>query len=172
MSTRATVLIQEPLTGEKAYLYHHCDGYELEPDLDTVLRNLENDDWSMKNVVKSIIDYDSAYGRHVVNNIGWDSEYVYVIDLTEKTLKKYACGLWFEKDHKNDGMSIADEKTQPKNLVRTFNYKILTESEREVAIRGFVETLKIVVNATAKNANISDSMKKEAIKRLYNEICR
>lgn len=163
MSTRATVWLRKPSTREEAYLYHHCDGYALDDDLDEVLRGLPmGTPWNLERMIEAIIEYDEAYGRHSVSNIGWDSEYVYVIDLDERTLKKYGCGICLK-----DTMSIEQEKTQDKYLERTIKYPSLSEAEENEKIGNFVLALQVIVDNTAKVANINSSMKKEAVKRLY-----
>ena len=114
MSTRATVIIKDSNTGEKCYLYHHCDGYQLDGGLTNLLGCVLPSGWTVKNLKEIIIDMDDAYGAHKVDNVGWDSEYVYVIDAAYKTLKKYECGLWFMNEHQEDNMDIEEEKTQEK----------------------------------------------------------
>lgn len=162
MSTRATVCLKKASAKEEAYLYHHCDGYALDEDLDDVLKNLPNGAWNVKDLVERIIDYDDVYGHHCVTSVGWDSEYVYVIDLDERTLKKYGCGICVK-----DGMSIEEEKTQDKYLERTIKYPTLSEAEEDARINAFVAAIKTIVETTAGVANLNDSMKLEAVKRLY-----
>lgn len=163
MSTRASVWLRKPSTGEEAYLYHHCDGYALDDDLDRVLKELPmGTPWNMEKVFDAIVDYDDAYGRHRVSSIGWDSEYVYVIDLDERTLKKYGCGICSK-----DELSIEQEKTQDKYLERIIKYPSLSENEVNEKINSFVLALKAIINNTAKLADVNGAMKKEAVKRLY-----
>lgn len=172
MSTRATVLLRQPSTDERAYLYHHCDGYDLDCDLDKVLKNFSDKPWEIKTIAQAIIDFDDAYGRHKVNDIGWDSEYVYVIDLDERTLKKYDCGLWFFDDHKGDQMPIEEEKTQEKYLSRTITYPSLSEDEVKEKVNAFALALRTVVDAMAKTSGLSDGMKKQAVEKAYKLICQ
>ena len=171
MSTRATVWLKQPSKGESAYLYHHCDGYALDEDLDDVLRNLSKSQWNVEDAINAIVANDDAYGRHHVDSIGWDSEYVYVIDLDNRTLKKFDCGLWFAEEHKDDNMTIGQEKTQEKYLERTLKYPEQSEEDKDEKVKMFVTTLKTIIDATAKNANLNDEMKKEAVKLIYEYYC-
>lgn len=122
MSTRATVWIKDEDTGEDKFLYHHCDGDDLDTELADVLTGLPACDWNIERISRAIVDYDDAYGTHKVDEIGWDSEYVYVISIKKKTLYKYECGLWFAGNHTNDNMSVAEEKTQEKYLIRELEF--------------------------------------------------
>ena len=134
----------------------------LDEEIDPVLINLPDDKWTVDDIAKAIISYDEAYGRHHVDGVGWDSEYVYKIDVVNKTLEKFDCGIsdYREGDRK-------DEKTQAKYLERTFTYTKLSGEEKAAKIKDYVETLKILINATAKNASLNDEMKREAVKLIY-----
>lgn len=117
MSTRATVWILNRENGDERFLYHHCDGYELDYEIDQVLKDLPDDKWTVDDIAVAIVNYDEAYGRHHVDGIGWDSEYVYKIDVVYKTLEKFDCGI--------SDTVIGDrkeEKTQEKYLVKTYRY--------------------------------------------------
>lgn len=122
MSTKATLIIKDSKTGEKCYLYHHCDGYSLDEELDNLLQYVVDSNWTVPALRSIVINMDEAYGTHPVISVGWDSEYVYVIDAANKTLKKYECGLWFESEHYLETMNIEEEKTQEKYHVGTWAY--------------------------------------------------
>ena len=115
MSTRATVWIKNG--DEERFLYHHCDGYMLDEELDPILKSLPDDKWTVDGIAEAIVNYDEAYGRHHVDGVGWDSEYVYKIDAGERTLEKFGCGI---KD--TDNGDRKDEKTQEKYLEKTYRY--------------------------------------------------
>ena len=117
MSTRATVWILNQENGDERFLYHHCDGYELDYEIDQVLKNLPNDKWTVDDIAEAIVNYDEAYGRHRVDGIGWDSEYAYKIDVVHRTLEKFNCGI---SDTVNGDRK--DEKTQEKYLEKTYRY--------------------------------------------------
>ena len=117
MSTRATVWILNRENGDERFLYHHCDGYELDYEIDQVLENLPDDKWTVDDIAVAIVNHDEAYGRHHVDGIGWDSEYVYKIDVVYKTLEKFDCGI--------SDTVIGDrkeEKTQEKYLEKRYGY--------------------------------------------------
>lgn len=122
MTTRATLIIKDSKTGEKCYLYHHRDGYSLDEELDNLLQYVVDSNWTVTALRSIVINMDEAYGTHKVVSVGWDSEYVYVIDAADKTLKKYECGLWFESEHHGETMNIEEEKTQEKYRVGTWAY--------------------------------------------------
>ena len=117
MSTRATVWILNRENGDERFLYHHCDGYMLDEELDPILKNLPDDKWTVDDIAEAIVNYDYAYGGHHVDGIGWDSEYAYKIDVVYKTLEKFNCGI---SDIINGDRK--DEKTQEKYLEKTYRY--------------------------------------------------
>lgn len=117
MSTRATVWILNRENGDERFLYHHCDGYGLDYEIDKVLKNLPDDKWTVDDIAETIVNYDEDYGRHHVDGIGWDSEYAYKIDVVHKTLEKFNCGI---SDTINGDRK--DEKTQEKYLEETYRY--------------------------------------------------
>ena len=120
MSTRATVWVLNKETGDERFLYHHWDGYMLDDEIDPILKNLPDDKWNVDDVSKAIIDYDEAYGKHKVDGVGWDSEYVYKIEVSERTMDKFNCGIsdFCDGDRK-------EEKTQEKymDLEKRYSYK-------------------------------------------------
>ena len=107
MSTRATVWIKSE--NEERFLYHHCDGYMLDEELDPILKRLEPEEWTVDDVAEEILREYEDYGRHKVDGVGWDSEYVYKIDVDKRTLSKFECGI---NDTENGDRK--DEKTQGK----------------------------------------------------------
>lgn len=117
MSTRATVWIKNETSGEERFLYHHCDGYGLDEGINPILRELPDDKWNVNDVAQAIIDYDDAYGRHRVDGVGWDSEYVYKILVGDKTLEKFDCGIG--DDFHGD---CREEKTREKYSVKKYKY--------------------------------------------------
>jgi hypothetical protein len=115
MSTRATVWIK---SGDKErFLYHHCDGYMLDEEIDPILKELEPEEWTVDDVAEEILEKYEDYGRHKADGVGWDSEYVYKIDVVHKTLEKFNCGI---SDTVNGDRK--DEKTQEKYLEKTYRY--------------------------------------------------
>ena len=117
MSTRATVWILNRENGDELFLYHHCDGYELDYEIDQVLKGLPDNKWTVDDIAEAIVYHDEAYGRHHVDGIGWDSEYAYKIDVVYKTLEKFNCGI---SDTVNGDRK--EEKTQEKYLEKTYRY--------------------------------------------------
>lgn len=115
MSTRATVWIKSG--DEERFLYHHCDGYMLDEEIDPILKNLPDDKWTVDDIAEAIVNYDEAYGRHHVDGIGWDSEYAYKIDVVYKTLEKFNCGI-----NDTERGDRKDEKTQEMYLEKTYRY--------------------------------------------------
>lgn len=127
MSTRATVWIKNESTGEERFLYHHCDGYMLDEELDPILNGLEpEEEWTVDNIAEFIIEQYEDYGRHKVDGVGWDSEYVYKIDVENKTLEKFDCGI---NDTENGDRK--EEKTQKKYLVKTCRYGLPQDTVNE-----------------------------------------
>lgn len=118
MSTRATVWIKNAHTGEERFLYHHCDGYMLDEELDPILKKLTDDQWTVDGVAEAIIEEYEAYGRYV-SGVGWDSEYVYKIYVDEKALEKFECGI-----NDTDKGDRKEEKTQRKYLKNTYYYNM------------------------------------------------
>ena len=181
MSTRATVWIKNEDTGEEKFLYHHCDGYSLDDDLADVLLDIPKQYWTVETIAKEIIDHDEDYGRHRVNEIGWDSEYVYVISIKNRTLTKYECGCWFSGEHKNDGMTIQEEKTQPKYIVRQLEigprggvateelrFDGVQEKKRTVErIKDFAFQMKNLIDWAAGASGLDDEAKKSVVSILY-----
>ena len=115
MSTRATVWIKSE--NEERFLYHHCDGYMLDEELDPILKGLEPEEWTVTDIAEEIIRKYEEYGRHKVDWVGWDSEYVYKIDVDSKTLEKFECGI-----NDTDNGDRKDEKTQKKYLIKVYDY--------------------------------------------------
>ena len=115
MSTRATVWIKSE--NEERFLYHHCDGYMLDEELDPILKRLEPEEWTVDDVAEEILREYEDYGRHKVDGVGWDSEYVYKIDVDKRTLAKFECGI---NDTSNGDRK--EEKTQGKYLVKVCGY--------------------------------------------------
>lgn len=115
MSTRATVWIKSG--DEERFLYHHCDGYMLDEELDPILKELEPEEWTVDDVAEEILEKYEDYGRHKVDGVGWDSEYVYKIDVDKRTLEKFECGI-----NDTDNGDCKEEKTQVKYLKNTYYY--------------------------------------------------
>lgn len=117
MSTRATVWIKSEKTGDERFLYHHCDGYMLDEELDPILKELEPEEWTVIDVAEEILRKYEDYGRHKVDGVGWDSEYAYKIDVDKRTLEKFECGIYDTKEGDRK-----EEKTQEKYLINTYHY--------------------------------------------------
>ena len=117
MSTRATVWIKSESTDEERFLYHHCNGYMLDEELDPILKELGPEEWTVDDVAEEILREYEDYGRHKVDGVGWDSEYVYKIDVDNRTLSKYECGI-----NDTDNGDRKEEKTQGKYLVKVCEY--------------------------------------------------
>ena len=115
MSTRATVWLRSEKQNITRYLYHHCDGYMLDEELDPILKGLDDNNWFIPDIMKAITDYDDAYREK--DEVGWDSEYVYKIDVDNHTLTKYECGI---EDTTNGDR--CEEKTQEKYRIGTWAY--------------------------------------------------
>ena len=117
MGTRASVWILNKKNGGERILYHHWDGYMLDEEIDPILRDLPDDKWTVKDVAEAIIDFDDAYGKHNVDCVGWDSEFVYKIEVTERKMEKFDCGI-------SDTITgeRKEEKTQEKYLEKTYRY--------------------------------------------------
>ena len=121
MSTRATVWILNEDNGDERFLYHHCDGYMLDEEINPILTNLQDDKWTVDGVAEAIINYDEAYGRHKVDGVGWDSEYVYKISVDKKTIEKFECGI-----NDTDAGDRKYEKTQAKYLKTKYGFSKFT----------------------------------------------
>ena len=165
MSTRATVWILNGKNGgETCFLYHHCDGYMLDEELNPLLNSLPERKWNVDDVTQAIIDYDEAYGSHYVEGVGWDSEYVYKIDVDKKTMEKFNCGI-------NDA-ELGDrkfEKTQEKYLEKTYNYSgiaITDEATRAQIIK--IQLLGLIKFACdCIEHGVVDGVKANKIQEIY-----
>jgi hypothetical protein len=122
MSTRATVWIKSG--DEERFLYHHSDGYMLDEELDPILKGLTEEQWTADGVAEAIVREYEDYGKHKVDGVGWDSEYVYKISVDGKTLEKFECGI--EDTERGDRK---DEKTQKKYSVKVYDYNPLKAPE-------------------------------------------
>jgi hypothetical protein len=124
MMTRATVWIKR---GDKErFLYHHCDGYMLDEELDPILKELEPEEWTVDDVAEEILEKYEDYSRHKVDGVGWDSEYVYKIDVDKRTLEKFECGI-----NDTDNGDRKEEKTQQKYLIETYRYDLQQDNVNE-----------------------------------------
>jgi hypothetical protein len=89
----------------------------LDEELDPILKGLEPEEWTVDDIAECILEKYEAYGRHKVDGVGWDSEYVYKIDVDKRTLSKFECGI---NDTENGDRK--EEKTQGKYLVKVCGY--------------------------------------------------
>ena len=125
MSTRATVWIKSENTGEERFLYHHCDGYMLDEELNPILRGLEPEEWTVIDIAEEILrEYDTY---KYTDGVNWDSEYVYKIDVDKRVLEKFECGI-------ND-LTRGDkkeEKTQKKYLVGSYDFSRVKNSSFKI----------------------------------------
>jgi hypothetical protein len=126
MSTRATVWIRNDKEDESVFLYHHCDGYCLDEDIDPVLKNLPDDAWNVVDIQDAIqaLEFGDTYRR--VDTVGWDSEYVYKISIDERKMYKYDTGIGNPRDEKNFESRLT-------NLERTYEYKWEDEPQEELS---------------------------------------
>lgn len=102
MSTRAHVIIRKS-GQEDQFVYHHCDGYPdgVGSELDEVFRNSNYSDTN--DAVKALEEYDSQY--RIDDNIHGDEEYLYLVDLDNKTITCYE--VW-KNGYTNASMNIMD----------------------------------------------------------------
>ena len=116
MSTRATVWIRNDEEDISGFLYHHCDGYSLDEDIDPVLKNLPDDAWNVVDIQDAIqaLEFGDTYRR--VDTVGWDSEYVYKISIDERKMYKYGTGI-------GDPYGEANFESRLTNLERTYEYQ-------------------------------------------------
>lgn len=114
MSTRATIWIKSE-GQDDAFIYHHCDGYMLDEEIDPVLKELAPHSWNVPDVINRILEIEDTYS--LTDHVGWDSEYVYKIDVDARVMEKYDCGIDCSA---ND--DCKEEKTQAKYLEATFEY--------------------------------------------------
>ena len=117
MSTRATVWIRNDKDDESVFLFHHCDGYCLDEDIDPVLKNLPDDAWNVVDIQDAIqaLEFGDTYRR--VDTVGWDSEYVYKISIDEHKMYKYDTGIG---DPYGDEANFESRLT---DLERTYEYQ-------------------------------------------------
>lgn len=148
MSTRATVWIKSG--DEERFLYHHCDGYMLDDELDPILKTLTPGQWTVDGVAEAITEKYEAYGRHNVDCVGWDSEYVYKIDVKYKTLEKYECGI-----NDTERGDRKEEKTQQKYLIKIYCYDLQQDTVNEGC-----------------PSNIPDELEKPSVKEKFEKIER
>ena len=139
MSTRATVWIRNDKEDENVFLYHHCDGYCLDEDIDPALKKLSDDEWNAVDIQDTIqaLDFGDTYKR--VNGVGWDSEYVYKISIDERKMYKFDTGI-------GDPHCEADFESRLTDLEKTFEYKKKEEGPKE-ELSPLAAKLKEIVNS-------------------------
>lgn len=121
MSTRATVWIKSEKEGRDVFLYHHCDGYCLDEDIDPVLKNLPCDEaWNVEDIKASIMALEFGDSYREVDTVGWDSEYVYKISVDERKMYKYDTGIGDPDGKENFESRLTD-------LVKTYEYTVKRE---------------------------------------------
>ena len=97
MSTRCHVAIcrnaNEREEGKALHMYHHCDGYPsgVGSELSTILKKCPKP-WTPESVQKFINETDDDY-EIVEHGVGWDNEYVYIIDCEAQKLRGYYKGI-------------------------------------------------------------------------------
>ena len=160
MSTRATVWILNRENGDERFLYHHCDGYGLDYEIDKVLKNLPDDKWTVDDIAETIVNYDEDYGRHHVDGIGWDSEYAYKIDVVYKTLEKFNCGI---SDTINGDRK--DEKTQEKYLEETYRYSNAVVDDEAIIKIQLLELIRFACDCIEHG--VVDGEKANKIQEIY-----
>lgn len=165
MNTRATVWILNRENGDERFLYHHCDGYGLDYEIDKVLKNLPDDKWTVDDIAEAIVNYDEAYGRHRVDGIGWDSEYAYKIDVVHKTLEKFNCGI---SDTINGDRK--DEKTQEKYLEETYRYSNAVVDDEAIIKIQLLELIRFACDCIEHG--VVDGEKANKIQEIYKIIHR
>ena len=137
MSTRATVWIRSDESDVSRFIYHHCDGYCLDEDIDPALKKVK--DWYVPEVVQAVLDIEDAYRE--VNGVGWDSEYVYKIDVDERKMYKYDTGIGSPRDEENFESRLTD-------LERTYEYQPeKRENEDKEELSPLAAKLKEIVNS-------------------------
>lgn len=142
MSTRATVWIRSDKDDESVFLFHHCDGYCLDEDIDPALKNLHDDAWNVVDIQDTIqaLEFGDSYRR--VDTVGWDSEYVYKISVDECKMYKYYTGIG---DPHNDETNFESRLT---DLERTYEYlPEKWEDEPKEELSPLAAKLKEIVNS-------------------------
>ena len=159
MSTRATVWIINEKSGDECFLYHHCDGYMLDEELDPILKELEPEEWTVDSVTKAITDFDDAY-REVSYGVGWDSEYLYKISVDKMKMEKFECGIsdtinGDRKEEKSDQKYLAKEYTYSEQRTKAVNNG--PDAERRGYLMGLASFLRNMHEKTLKSDfNLSD----------------
>ena len=141
MSTRATVWIRNDEEDISVFLYHHCDGYGLDEDIDPVLKNLPDDAWNVADIQDAIqaLEFGDSYKR--VQTVGWDSEYVYKISVDERKMYKYYTGIGDPHDEANFESRLTE-------LERTYEYQPEKwEDEPKEELSPLAAKLKEIVNS-------------------------
>ena len=159
MSTRATVWIINEKSGDERFLYHHCDGYMLNEELDPILKELEPEEWAVDTVTKVITGFDDAY-REVSYGVGWDSEYLYKISVDKMKMEKFECGIsdtisGDRKEEKSDRKYLVKEYTYSKKYTETASDGL--DTERRGYLMGLASFLRSMHEKALKsNFNLSD----------------
>ena len=141
MSTRATVWIRNDEEDISVFLYHHCDGYSLDEDIDPVLKNLPDDAWNVVDIQDAIqaLEFGDSYRR--VDTVGWASEYVYKISIDERKMYKYNTGI-------GDPYGEANFESRLTDLERTYEYQPEKwEGEPKEGLSPLAAKLKEIVNS-------------------------
>lgn len=104
MSTRAHVIIRKS-GQEDQFVYHHCDGYPegVGSELDDIFRNSDYSDTYA--AAKALEEYDYQY-RYENYGIHGDEEYLYLVDLDNKTITCYE--VW-KNGYGHASMNIMDD---------------------------------------------------------------
>jgi len=94
MSTRCNVIVADAQTGERAFLYHHCDGYPegVGRDLSEMLvgfrKEFEGRRLDTRELVRYIQGKDKAY--EPTTGIHGDAEYLYTLKVMPEKVLFYA----------------------------------------------------------------------------------
>jgi len=138
MSTRATVWIRNEKEDISVFLYHHCDGYSLDEDIDPVLKNLSDEKWNVVDIRSAIEELEGGDVYKEKDRVGWDSEYVYKISIDERKMYKYDTGI-------GDPFDEAGFESRLTDLEKTYEYpkkkKRRSVFEENEEFRKFVEEL-------------------------------
>lgn len=127
MSTRCHLVVKGK-GFEKAYIYHHCDGYPdgVGAEIVEEMKKYDNPEWRVNEVVNEILSINDEY--QLDTDIHGDEDYIYLIDCDSKKIECYNADCYDDEDDCG-----GDEIVIPGNI--DFNDAILEKKGKDESYR-------------------------------------
>lgn len=123
MSTRCHLVVKGQ-GFEKAYIYHHCDGYPdgVGTEIVEEMKQYDNPEWRVNEVVNKILSISDEY--ELDSDIHGDEDYIYLIDCDSKKIECYNADCYDDEDDCG-----GDELVIPGNI--DFNSAIIEKKGKD-----------------------------------------